>query len=326
MSNQTAALIHLLNNVSYQVNRYFALAIFIFGIIGNLLNCLVLSRNPLRKNPCAFLFLTASVASLVSILSGLTTRMMAGWAADLTTTVEWLCKLRAFVLFTARTVALWSIALASIDRWCSSSTDPNRRKRSDLKKTYRNLVFVLLASILVYTHVFICYQANLTNSPLRCYGGNIPCRIVTDLTYAILSIEAPIVVMIVFGLMTIVNVRRSYHRVFIATHSQTETSRPKSNSKWKKTDSNLLLMLLIQTILFSLFTLPQAIQRMYSTFTEQQPRSLLQTAIENMIFNLLLLFTYFSNGIPFYVFTLCGNTIFRRTLFEILRRPCRDHA
>lgn len=327
MSNQTMHLVQQLNNVSYQFNRYFSLLIFTFGTVGNILNCLVLSRNPLRKNPCAFLFLTASLASLVSIVSGLTTRMLAGWAVDLTATVDWLCKFRAFVLFTSRTVALWSITLASLDRWLSSSRDSNLRKQSTLKKTYRNLVLVLLVSILLYIHIFICYEANLVvNSPLRCYGKNIPCRLITDLTYAILSVQAPIIVTIVFGLLTIMNVRYSYHRVFVNTTTPSDNVRAKLNLKWKKTDSQLLLMVIIQAILYSFFTLPQAIQRMYSTFTEQNPRSSLETAIENLVFNLLLLLTYFSSGIPFYLFTLCGNTIFRKTLIETLSKLCKRNT
>ncbi|CAF2983858.1 unnamed protein product, partial [Rotaria sp. Silwood2] len=74
MPTNTTNLILSLNNMSTQLNRYCSIFIFIFGVLGNILNCIVLSQRPLRKNPCSFFFLISSMANLTSILSGLTTR------------------------------------------------------------------------------------------------------------------------------------------------------------------------------------------------------------------------------------------------------------
>jgi hypothetical protein len=73
-------------------------------------------------------------------------------------------------------------------------------------------------------------------------------------------------------------------------------------------------MLFFQILLLSFFTLPQAIQNLYSTLTSNQIQSPLQTAINNFIFNLVLLLTYFANGMPFYIYTLNGGIIFRNAL------------
>ncbi len=94
-SSGDVSLIASLNNVSSMLNRYFAIAIFIFGTIGNVLNCLILLQPTLRSNPCSLFFLVSSIAHLTFIYSGLTTRMLSGWAVDLTNTIGWLCKLRA---------------------------------------------------------------------------------------------------------------------------------------------------------------------------------------------------------------------------------------
>jgi hypothetical protein len=92
------------DNATTQLNRYFSIFIFLFGIIGNLLNMLVLSQRTLRSNPCASLFLVSSMASLVAILSGLVTRITSGWVVDLTNTITWLCELRTFIVSVSRTV------------------------------------------------------------------------------------------------------------------------------------------------------------------------------------------------------------------------------
>lgn len=319
MSSNVTSIILSLDSASVEINRYFSIFIFIFGIFGNLLNCLVLSQRPLRTNPCAFLFLISSIASLISILSGLTTRMLAGYAADLTNTIAWLCKLRAFVLFVSRTIASWLLTLASIDRWYSSLINYKNRQKSSLKNSYRNMFIIIIFSIILYIHMFYCYEANSINTPLKCYGKTKICRVTTDLPYAFITYMIPIIIMIIFGLMTISNIRKSNRRVNVTVTAV--MTNIQQQQQWKRTDCHLLLMLLIQILLYSLFTLPQATQKIYSTFTEDQIKSSLQKSIENLIFNFFLLLTYFSSAMPFYIYTLCGGKIFRKTLINIFKKP-----
>ncbi|CAF4468978.1 unnamed protein product [Rotaria sp. Silwood2] len=128
--------------------------------------------------------------------------------------------------------------------------------------------------------------------------------------------------MITFGLLTISNVQNSRRRVFTITATQFSHNGPNQSERWRKTDSYLLVMLLVQTVLYCFFTLPQAIQKIYSTMTESQIKSSLQNAIENLGFNILLLLTYFSSGMPFYIYTLCGGKIFRQTLLDVFKSIC----
>ncbi|CAF4273745.1 unnamed protein product, partial [Rotaria sordida] len=71
-----AILIASWNNMLAHVNYYFSIFLFIFGVIGNILNILVLSQRSLRSNPCAWLFLISSLANFIVLLSGLTTRII----------------------------------------------------------------------------------------------------------------------------------------------------------------------------------------------------------------------------------------------------------
>ncbi|CAF0750986.1 unnamed protein product [Adineta ricciae] len=327
MSTNVTILIASIQNASTQLNRYFSIVIFIFGVVGNVLNCIVLFQQKLRTNSCAFLLLISSISSLISILSGLTTRMLSGYAVDLTNTIDWLCELRAFVLFASRTVASWLLAFASADRWLSSSINHVYRRKSSLTNSYRSTCIVIAFSALLYAQVFYCYKANLLTTPLKCYGRTTVCRITTDLSYAIITIIVPIIGMITFGLKTVSNVRNSYRRVMVgpATDTAVETMRAVTGSQlgWKRSDFHLLVMLLVQIVLYSFFTLPQAVQKIYSTFTEEQIKPALQSAVENLIFNLLLLLTYFSSAMPFYINILCGGKIFRRTFVDVVKRLCK---
>ena len=78
-------------------------------------------------------------------------------------------------------------------------------------------------------------------------------------------------------------------------------------------------MLFIQILLLCVFTLPQAIQKLYSTLTANQILTPLNTAINNFVFNFVLLLTYFANGMPFYIYTLSGGTVFRTALKQLIQ-------
>ncbi|CAF3872488.1 unnamed protein product [Rotaria sp. Silwood1] len=179
--------------------------------------------------------------------------------------------------------------------------------------------------MMLYAQLIYCYQANLTQTPLKCYGKTEICRMITDFSYAVITIVIPIIVMIIFGLLTISNVQNSYRRICITTIAQLSKSGKNQSQRCKKTDYYLLLMLLVQIVLCCFFTLPQAIQKMYSIMTVYQIISPLQNAIKYLAFSLLLLLTYFSSGMPFYIYTLCGEKIFRQTINNIFKRIGKQH-
>ena len=320
--SSTNPLIITLNTISPDLNRYLSIGILVFGTIGNLLNCLALSQRTLRSNPCAFCFLTSSMASLITLISGVLVRLLAGFSADLTDTVNWLCKLRIFVLFNSRTIASWLIMLATFDRWLSSAIDVNRRQKSSLKNARRGVLIVIIFSSLAYAQIFYCYEANLTNSPLKCYGRTTWCRLLIDSEFTALSILLPSLLMFFFGVMTIVNLRhvafRRVQPITITVGHHTGTTQNGGASRSKKRDHSLLLMLCVQVILLTLFSLPQAIQNLYANATRFEVRSPTYIAINNFIFNLFLLLTYVTNGMPFYIYTLTGGSVFRKALVHAI--------
>ncbi|CAF3164286.1 unnamed protein product [Rotaria socialis] len=320
-SSKTDIILNLIL-ISAQINRYFSIVILLFGTIGNILNCLVLSQKSLRSNPCSWLFLASSISSLITLISGVAVRLLTGWSADLTNTVPWLCKLRIFVLFVSRTIASWLIMLATVDRWFSSSIDVNRRHMSKLENAQLGTLLVVILSSLAYTQIFYCYEANLTNAPLECYGRTIWCRLLIDFTFATIGVIIPSILMLSFGIMTILNIRvvakRRIQPASISIETQVTTNG--QQPRWKKSDRHLIVMLLVQVVLLTLFSLPQVIQNIYANSTMYLARPQLQIGINNFIFNLFLLLTYVTNGMPFYIYTLAGGSIFRKALYNILKQ------
>jgi hypothetical protein len=275
-------------------------------------------------------FLFSSIAHLIFIYAGLTTRMLSGWAVDLTNTIGWLCKLRGFVLYTSRTVALWLIVLAAVDRWLSSHFDAHYRRMSTVKNAYRSMILILSLSALLYAQLFYCYEANLINSPLKCYGRTKLCRIVTAMVDAFVTATMPIMFMMIFGMMTISTVRQTLRRLqslpmstLVSANNGRLTNPARQQRRSKKTDRQLLVMLLFQVIILALLSLPFIVAEIYSTLIATQYKTPLQTAIVNFVFNFALLLVYLCCGTPFYIYTLCGGSVYRRALLKIVKKAGR---
>ncbi|CAF3192226.1 unnamed protein product [Rotaria sp. Silwood2] len=321
LSSNTTILISIWNNASTTINCYFSICLFIFGVIGNALNTLVLSQRSLRSNSCAWLFLISSVFNLISIISGLPSRILSCWIVLLSERITWLCKARVFTLLTSRTIASWLIVLATLDRWLLSSKKIHYRRMSKLKNAKRGMIFISIISSLLYSPIFYCYQANLNNEPLKCYSKTTKCRIYADQIYAFFTILIPLILMMIFRFLTLSHIRKIHHRaqMLLLPRSSQTTISTEHRQRLKSIDRHLLAMLLIQIGFLILFTLPQVIEMFYLTITRHHYKSSSQKDFENSIFAFVLLLTYLTSGMPFYIYTLSGGRVFRQAFLKIMR-------
>ncbi|CAF1552902.1 unnamed protein product [Rotaria sp. Silwood1] len=321
LSSNATVLISIWNNASSKINCYFSICLFIFGVIGNALNTLVLSQRSLRSNSCAWLFLISSIFNLISILSGLPTRILSGWIILLTDRITWLCKIRVFTLLTSRSIASWLIVLATLDRWLLSCKNIHYRRISKLKNAKRGMLFILIISTILYSPIFFCYQANLNNAPLKCYSKTIKCRVYADQVYTFFTILMPLILMMIFGFITLSNIRKIHYRaqMLLLPRSSQTTISTEHRQRLKSIDRHLLAMLLIQISFLILFTLPQVIEMIYLTITRNHFKTSSQKELENSIFTFVLLLTYLASGMPFYIYTLSGGRVFRQAFLKIIR-------
>jgi hypothetical protein len=118
--------------------------------------------------------------------------------------------------------------------------------------------------------------------------------------------------MMIFGLMTIFNIRQSHRRVhaLVVFYVGNSAIRP-TVSLTDTTQQNH------QEVKFlTLFTLPLILERIYSMFIIPQ-KSPWEAAIYTVVNNIPLLLNYLTNRVPFYIYTLFGGTIFRKALFDL---------
>ncbi|CAF4357183.1 unnamed protein product [Adineta steineri] len=165
----------------------------------------------------------------------------------------------------------------------------------------------------------------MISAPLHCYGKTIICRLVTDLTYALVTILCPLLIMCIFGLMTLSNIRRIHcHKLLqsklIETNENNKRTLKLTNlqtRKRKRIDRHLRHVLFIQIIFLTILTIPQVIEKLYTTLTMNQIKSSLNIRIDEFIYNFVLLLTYLASGLPFYIYTLSGGNTFRNALMDL---------
>jgi hypothetical protein len=87
---------------------------------------------------------------LLNLISGLSTRILAGWDVDFIVTNGYLCKFRVYIMFVSRTIAFGLIAFATVDRWYSSCNQYQRRQMSLLRNPQRGSILTLILSSLFY--------------------------------------------------------------------------------------------------------------------------------------------------------------------------------
>ncbi len=178
--------------------------------------------------------------------------------------------------------------------------------------------------MIIHFQIFYCYTiySNSLGDPVNCFFKDRICRLINDLIFSILAILFPLILIFIFGLMTILNIRSSQSRVeptpisMISRPSYAIESNRRRNQQHRKRDHSLFVMLFIQVILLAFLTFPMVIQRLYSTSRVDIKKSGLQIMIDKLFYNVALLMTFIATGMQFYVNTLSGGCVFRKALIE----------
>ena len=309
-----------LKSISTQLHRFIPIVLLFFGVTGNVLSCLVFRQRALRTYPCTLYFLAASLSNL-AFLTTLLPTMIGAWNEDwnLINTTDGLCKWTVFVLLTSRSLSIWLIVLATIDRYLASSANANRRQMRSSKQAARWILTTCVVSLAVWVESIYCFETNLINTPRPCYMRSIECRLYNDITLALFAIIVPSTTMLVFGLLMINNIQQSKRML---QQSNTATNMPQGQYSCKL-EHHLTRMLLLQVLLVVVFNLPQAVHIFYLATTFYQEKTPLQQVTDGFIFNILLLLPFTSCCISFYVHTLSGS-IFRQTLRQVFQRLLRS--
>jgi hypothetical protein len=291
---------------------------FVIGATGLIFNVLVFTRPSLRREPCSLYFLSSTCFDLFVIFVVVPVRIASeGYNIEAGNYYLGLCKTEFFAFYVARTIPCWLIVLACVDRFLHSSIRANIRQISSYKTAKKSIGITSIAIIILYIHMIGFYEISYVpdrfgNITPMCYGRKGIYRTFIAFWAMILYSLCPSFLMLLFGLLTLNNIRQ---------RRQVIPWIPKTRRRVRRTDIQLLRMLAAQVLVIIISTLPFSIYRLYASFTTSLVKDTLRLALENLVFEIANVLTYFAHSTSFYLYTLTG-TVFREELFKIIRR-CR---
>ncbi|CAF1209063.1 unnamed protein product [Adineta ricciae] len=301
-----AYLISLVNLVSRIVSQFGLGFIWIFGNISSILMCMVFIQPTYRNSPCAMFFLAASISQFFAYNFALFTRMLPlGYHVAIFNYNLWYCKLRFYLFYVFVALPRYYIILASIDRYFASSREALRRRWSSPKIAYRLIIGNALFWCIMYAQVIVFYEIASGTCTFRSgsYG------VFFSIYIAIDSGILPLLLMIVFGLLTVRNIHQRKMRI---------GARERQVTRMGKKDLQLHRMLANQIALFLILNLPNPIYLLFISFTINIPKSTFQHAAEILVGNMTYALIYFGFLLTFTNFMISSD-IFRQEFFHVFR-------
>jgi hypothetical protein len=284
-----------------QYNRIVPPTVFIFGVIGNLFNLIILRRRAFRNNPCTTFLLVLSITNLNNLILGLVPNYLGdAYGIDILTATIVFCRCRFMILHCSLALSSWLIVLAGIDRFCISSRHVNRRNLSTLKNARLSVLVATVICCIVYSHVLVLFTIEKTPLGPVCYAQSGTYRVFYDfLFFATFSFTPPIL-MIIVGVGTFHNILRARG---IVTPQTTANTRASTNNilHIHKKDRQFLKMLLLQLAFTVTLTVPIAVQKLYATFTQNVVKSAGRLEIENFMAQVVRTLTQINSGLSFYL-------------------------
>ncbi|UJR32431.1 hypothetical protein I4U23_019893 [Adineta vaga] len=312
---QPVNLINLISFLNKTFSQYGLGLIYLMGNIGSALNCIVFYQPTFRKSPCAMYFLASNFFQFFSFNFALLNRMLLyGYDVQVINTYDWFCKIRFYLFYILTANSRYNIIMASIDRYFASSQNVARRRYSSSKVALKIIIISSIIWSLIYIQVLIFYDINddICQYQSGVYG------MIFSIYISIDSGILPILLMVIFGVLTIRNIHQSKRRIGINQASHVE-QHIRINHLSRK-DMQLYRMLINQLFLFIFLNLPNPCYLIYYSYTINAVRPLIRLTIELFISNMTYVFIYLGFALTFANF-LVSSDIFRRELqLFILRK------
>jgi hypothetical protein len=230
-----------------------------------------------------------------------------------------ICKIEILMFYVTRSLSCWLIVLACADRYVISS--PNelwRRRFSSPKTAIRAIVITTVIIFLAFCHIPIYFNISTTNTVGQvvstCVAQVGIYRTFINLWQGFVYSLIPSFVMLVFGLFTLINIRRQRRRV-----GQMIVA---NKSSQQRTDSQLLRMLTVQVLIILITTVPSPLFLIYLSLTSTVVKSSMRVAQEKAVNQILGGVLFIAHASSFYLYTLTGS-VFRKEVVKIVPQCLR---
>lgn len=223
------------------------------------------------------------------------------------------------VIWSFRGLGFWLIVLACADRYFCSSASARKRALSSIRVASRTIPLTILIVLIAYSHVPVFFRIDIvpaTQKPI-CYPPGPPgtYRIVLSYFNLLFLGLSPSLFMLIFGMLTLRNIDRSMRLLVAPSNPLPNTN----NENLRKTNKQMLHMLLVQVSVYSVTGLTFSIALIMTAIQASQPKTIFQVAQENMINAVVGMLSTLGPCLSFYLFTLSSG-LFRKELKHLFKK------
>jgi hypothetical protein len=307
-----------LNYISQQLNIYWGLLMFIFGIIGSVWNIFVFRHYSLRSSSCSTYMLVGSIANLIEISFSLSDRIIdAGfnihWTAN---NIVW-CKIRFYIAQCASLIALTCLVFSAIDRFFSTCRQIKWRRLNSVDFARQTcLFFILFWSLITIPALIYAKPIQLTSNKRLCRSSSIIWSKILIYFFSLCCYGIfPWFFMSLFGCLTLKNIRQQRHRR-VGIYPSVLVSR------MARIDDQLSSTLFFQIIICLISSIPFCAENIYDNLTQTIEKTEYRQAQEYLFRQIVRLCFYLNYVSTFYV-NYSTSTIFRQVSKQVLVNLCK---
>jgi hypothetical protein len=224
---------HLTETIVY---KYICLAIFIIGVIGNLLSVLVFSRSSLRRRSCAVYFLALAITDIASLCASFIDTVLPSYNnVTFAAKSVFICKLNPLMVYFTTDLSNFLLAVASIDRAVSIQCPLTSKRFCRARIAIYIIIAMSIIFLLINGHIFWGFEiAEMAPSYEVCMPSKTkivyrhePNNLTYDRFYAIFdsldmlfAVVLPFIVMLICNIIILIRVltsRRSIRAIMSTT-------------------------------------------------------------------------------------------------------------
>jgi hypothetical protein len=280
---------------------------FFLVITTNIINIRILCSRALRSSPCTYYFLAYAIFSINYNVLVCPTQFLRGFYIDWANTLVG-CKMHFYFIFVAPVQAKVMLLLASFDRYCSSSQSRQLHSRSTIRTARLCVVIGSIISAIYMLPMLLIYNWDETSKKCLRHSDTL-IHMYTLSQVFLYYILAPIL-MIIFGVLTIYNIRRQ----------STRALRLSRYMRGRRTEGQLARMLILQVSVHLILVLPFGITYSMNAFdpSTRTPHILAVRYI-------LVIWQQCDYFVSFFLYILSGK-VYRQEFIRLLKSTRWHHT
>ncbi|UJR17099.1 hypothetical protein I4U23_003996 [Adineta vaga] len=281
-----------------QITRYGLSIYFALGLIGNIFNCIMFTRQSYRHTSSSVYFLTLSIFSIIYIIWTMFPLMHTLNYSDPQTQSVVYCKAQKYGIHILAVYLRYTIVFACIDRFFLTRTNARLRSLSSVKIAVILLIIMIIIGSLIAVHILI--YMDIRNGICGMTG-------IYRLIYAIYQIViVSIVPPLLMGIFSILTIHSLHQR-----HSAAQL-------RIKQRDQHMIRMVIAEVLINIITSIPYSASLFYGAFTYTLTnKSAERIEIESFITYITQLLVYSLSVIPFYLFIFTSKP-FRKDFIGLL--------